>query len=205
MYSARTRDTEDVSQSRRLLQLIPAPRSGSGHLAVAFRLPPAARGGNFTAPSAASPVSRPLPRPFHDACASPALPSGAVRIPSALSLLSSCSLPCLFHGAGASPGPPRYSPVFRVPCLSASNPLPCLLTSVLACVPVRFPAPILYSGRDTVPVRCLPHAGAFSGAENGRKGRNTAGNYYLCSGFRRAAQPAFTGSSIFIINPTNSR
>ena len=53
-------------------------------------------------------------------------------------------------------------------------------------------------------------AGAFSGAgkENGRKGRNTAGNYYLCSGFRRAARSRASHRELrffFIINPTNSR
>ena len=90
-------------------------------------------------------------------------------IPSALSLLPSCLLPCLFHGAcTCSCTFPCPDPVFRAvhcPC-----PLP---VRSFACFPLS--------------AAC---AGAFSGAgkENGRKGRNPAGNHYLCSGFRRAAR-----------------
>ncbi len=65
------------------------------------------------------------------------------------------------------------------------------------------PFPVRCLARFTAPAAC---AGAFSGAgkENGRKGRNTAGNYYLCSGFRRAARSRASHRELrffLLINP----
>ena len=85
------------------------------------------------------------------------------------------------------PGIVLYS---ECPVLPASNPLSCPFHDACACsCTFPCPDPVFRAGHCPCPLPAAC-AGAFSGAgkENGRKGRNTAGNYYLCSGFRRAAR-----------------
>ena len=217
----------------------PAP-AGSFFRAAASLMPP--RGKGAAAPYF-GPVSRSLPRPFHGAGASPALPSGAVLYSecAVFAVVLPASLP-VSRRLRESWSALRRSPVFRVRCLCcrpacflacstaparvlvcpgivlysecpvlpASNPLPCLLHDACVCsCTFPCPDPVFRAGHCPCPLPAAC-AGAFSGAgkENGRKGRNTAGNYYLCSGFRRAARSRASHRELrffFIINPTNSR
>mgnify|MGYP007112633557 FL=1 len=140
----------------------------------------------------------------------PLCPPAQSCIPSALSLLSSCLLPCLFHGACASPGLPRYSPVFRVPrlaCLqSASLPASRCLRVFLY---VSLPRSCIPGGTLSLSAACRMCRCIFRCRERKRPQRPEYCRKLLS--LQRfpegGAQPGLSpGAPIFfIINPTNSR